>query len=260
MIANPGYGIAEYTLGGDVPDVPAQPPAKRDYDGLEFRLRKRLSNRWSMNTSYTYSHLRRQLLRPDELGRERPQQSRASSGSSTACTCRSTRTATRSTAGCRPIGRTTSSSRAPTTCRGAPMVGVEYRAASGTLQQSTITYKSVPVFDEARGNLGRTPIYSRRICSCQQDVPLPGRTRMNVGVNVINLFDQDTVTRLFQTRYRDHDRGHHRRPVLPGLRPCRARRQPWPAARCAVQPVGPVPRRAHDSRAGDAALLGESRV
>ena len=26
---------------------------------------------------------------------------------------------------------------------------------------------------------------------------------MNVGVNIINLFDQDTVTRLFTTRYRD---------------------------------------------------------
>ena len=55
MIANPGFGIAEYTLAATCPTCPAQPPAKRDYDAVEFRLRKRLSNRWSMNTSYIYS-------------------------------------------------------------------------------------------------------------------------------------------------------------------------------------------------------------
>ena len=37
--------------------LPAQPEAVRDYDGLEFRLRKRLSNRWSLDTSYLLSRL-----------------------------------------------------------------------------------------------------------------------------------------------------------------------------------------------------------
>jgi hypothetical protein len=75
MIANPGYGIAEYTLAATCPTCPAQPAAKRVYDGLEFRLRKRLSNRWSLNTSYTYSHLVGNysgLTSSDENGRNSP--------------------------------------------------------------------------------------------------------------------------------------------------------------------------------------------
>ena len=83
------------------------------------------------------------------------------------------------------------------------MLGLEYRAASGTLQQSTITYKSVPVFDEARGNLGRTPIFTQTDLILQHDLPMPGRARVNLGVQFINVFDQDTDTRLFQARYRD---------------------------------------------------------
>ena len=53
------------------------------------------------------------------------------------------------------------------------MLGLEYRAASGTLQQSTITYKSVPVFDEARGNLGRSPIFTQTDLILQHDLPMP---------------------------------------------------------------------------------------
>ena len=226
MIANPGYGIAEYTLAATCPTCPAQPPAKRVYDGVEFRLRKRLSNRWSMNTSYTYSHLRRQLLRPDELGRERPQQpERPALLRRPLHVVRRARQPDRR-ASCRPTARTTSSCRGPTTCPGAPASASNYQAASGTLQQSTITYKSVPVFDEARGNLGRSPIYT------QTDYLLPSTTcrcrgcAMNLGVNVINLFDQDTVTRLFTTRYRDRHRRHHRRAVLrPGFDVAGARRR-----------------------------------
>ena len=44
MIANPGYGIAEITLAASSAR-PAQPAeAKRDYDGVEFRLRSGSSN------------------------------------------------------------------------------------------------------------------------------------------------------------------------------------------------------------------------
>jgi hypothetical protein len=87
------------------------------------------------------------------------------------------------------------------------IVGLEFRAASGTLQQSTVTYKSVPVFDEARGNLGRTPVFSQTDLLFQHELRLPGQTRLNVGVNVINLFDQDTETRVFQARLRDQIAG-----------------------------------------------------
>ncbi len=56
-VNNPGYGseLGTYPLGRS---NPAQPPAVRDYDGVEVRLRKRLSNRWSADVSYLYSYLR----------------------------------------------------------------------------------------------------------------------------------------------------------------------------------------------------------
>jgi len=206
MIANPGYGIAEYTLAATCPTCPAQPPAKRDYDAVEFRLRKRLSNRWSMNTSYVYSALRGNysgLTSSDENGRNSPSVNRFFDGLYMSFDSHGN-----------PIdGRLQTDRPHYFKFQGTydlpwgTMVGVEYRAASGTYQQSVITYKSVPVFDEARGDLGRSPIYTQTDLLFQHDVPLPGRTRMNVGVNVINLFDQDTVTRLFQTRYRDQIAG-----------------------------------------------------
>jgi hypothetical protein len=60
-----------------------------------------------------------------------------------------------------------------------------------------------PVFDEARGNLGRTPAFTQTDLLLQHELRLSGRTRVNVGLNIFNLFDQDTITRQFQARYRD---------------------------------------------------------
>ena len=50
--------------------------------------------------------------------------------------------------------------------------------------------------------MGRSPIFSQTDLVVQHDVRFSG-LRLNLGVNVFNLFDQDTVTRLFTTRYRD---------------------------------------------------------
>jgi len=54
FIANPGFGLAEYTLGTE---FPAQPRAKRDYDAVEMRLEKRYADNWYLRASYTWSRL-----------------------------------------------------------------------------------------------------------------------------------------------------------------------------------------------------------
>ena len=54
-ISNPGYGV-----NATVPactSCPKNPKATRNYDGVEFRLTKRMSNRWFGSFSYTYSRL-----------------------------------------------------------------------------------------------------------------------------------------------------------------------------------------------------------
>jgi outer membrane receptor protein involved in Fe transport len=202
MIANPGYGIAENTLAATCPSCPAQPKAKRVYDGVEFRLRKRLSNRWSVNTSYTWSRLVGNysgLSSSDENGRNSPSVLRFFDGLYMSFDAHGN-----------PIDGPLQTERphyfkfqGTYDLPWGTLVGLEYRAASGTLQQSTVTYKSVPVFDEARGNLGRSPIFTQTDLLLQHEVPLPGQSRLNVGLNVLNLFDQDTDTRVFQARFRD---------------------------------------------------------
>src|SRR5205807_8871148 len=56
FIGNPGFGaIADQS--GICPTCAPQPKAIRNYDGLEFRLTRRASERWFGTVSYTYSRL-----------------------------------------------------------------------------------------------------------------------------------------------------------------------------------------------------------
>ena len=57
----------------------------------------------------------------------------------------------------------------------------------------------VPFYPYGRGNLGRTPEVTRTDLSLFKDFTL-GKINMQLGVNVINLFDEDTVTRRVNER------------------------------------------------------------
>jgi hypothetical protein len=54
-ITNPGQGVN--TVVPNCPSCPPNPAASRRYDGVEFRLTKRLADRWTGSFSYTYSRL-----------------------------------------------------------------------------------------------------------------------------------------------------------------------------------------------------------
>jgi outer membrane receptor protein involved in Fe transport len=202
MIANPGYGIAEYTLAATCPTCPAQPKAKREYDGLEFRLRKRFNGRWSLNTSYLYSRIYGNtsgLASSDENGRTAPNVERAFDGMHMSFDETG-----------KPIYGRLQTDRPHTfelqgtyDFKWGTGVGVDQFVGTGTPQQSTITVKNVPVFDGGRGNLGRSPTFSETGLSIYHDFKLGESKRLNLNVTITNLFDQDTVTRLFTTRYRD---------------------------------------------------------
>jgi outer membrane receptor protein involved in Fe transport len=202
MIANPGFGIAEHTLAGTCPSCPAQPKAQRDYDGVELRLRKRLANNWSLNTSYTWSRLYGNyagLASSDENGRTSPSVERAFDGEYMSFDQTG-----------QPLYGLLATDRphyfkaqATYELPWGTGVGVNFDLASGTPQSSTITFKSVPVFANGRGDLGRTPVYSNTDLSLYHRLHLHGRSELQLYLNVFNLFDQDTVTRFFTTRYRD---------------------------------------------------------
>ena len=54
-IVNPGSGVNAQIPG--CPACPKNPPAVRNYDGMEFRLTKRFTDNWFGSFSYTYSRL-----------------------------------------------------------------------------------------------------------------------------------------------------------------------------------------------------------
>ena len=58
---------------------------------------------------------------------------------------------------------------------------------------------TVPFFVYGRGNLGRTPVLSRTDLSLFQDVRLD-KFKLTLGMTVLNLFDQDAVTRRYNER------------------------------------------------------------
>jgi hypothetical protein len=201
-IANPGQGIAEFPLAAECPTCPAQPRPKRLYDGVEVRLRKRLSNRWSMDTSYLFSRLYGNysgLSSSDENGRNAPNTDRFFDGLYQAFDA----------SGGSVFGRLQTDRphqfklQATYDLPWGTGVGLNYFLESGTPLQTQVTEKTIPFFPFGRGDLGRTPNLHRTDLYVQHDIRLTGELRLNLNVNVINLFDQDIATGYNVTPYRD---------------------------------------------------------
>jgi outer membrane receptor protein involved in Fe transport len=210
-IANPGFGIDQSPLTDPVispglvcPNCQPQPPAKRIYDGVEFRLRKRLSNRWEMDTSYTLSRLFGNyagLANSDENGRTDPNSSRNfdqltmyydHNGHVVEGRLQTDRPHVFKVQGSYDFKFGTT-------------VGLYNIIQSGTPLQTQMNHLSgIFFFPFGRGDLGRTPMVSQTDLLVQHTLPALGRYRINLSANITNLFDQDTVTRLFTQPYRDN--------------------------------------------------------
>ena len=198
-IANPGFGIATNILG---PEFPSTPKAQRDYDGVEFRLRKRLSNRWSTDTSFLISRLYGNysgLASSDENGRTSPNVDRLFDGLYMSFD-ESGQPLYGRLATDRPF---TFKSQVTYDLPWGTGLGLFYYAASGQPLQSQTTIGGVPVFYKGRGNLGRLPVFSQTDINLQHSFRVIGQNRVELELNVINLFDQDTGTNIQNTPYRD---------------------------------------------------------
>ena len=202
MVANPGYGMAEYTLGEN---FPVQPPATRDYDGIEFRLGRRFRNNWAAGVSYLYSRLWGNypgLASSDEGGRTSPNVEQSFDTLHMAYDLR----------GNLVMGRLGSDR--PHIFK---LFGM-YDFSWGTMISTGILWQSGrPLslqmsqhqhlfFPEGRGSMGRTPPWFQVGLTVQQNFRLPGDMRVNLQVNIINLFDTDTVDDVDTSPYRDYFR------------------------------------------------------
>ena len=198
-IANPGFGIAQNILG---PQYPSTPKAKRDYDGVEFRLRKRLANRWSTDTSFLVSRLYGNysgLASTDENGRTAPNVDRLFDGLYMSFD-ETGKPLYGRLATDRPFTFKTQTTYDLPWGTG---IGAFFYAASGQPLSSQTTVGGVPVFYKGRGNLGRLPSSMQFDLNVQHGFRMPGHTRAELELNVINVFDQDISNQINNTPYRD---------------------------------------------------------
>lgn len=203
-IANPGFGLGAETFspGGILAPMPK---AVRDYDGVEFLFNKRLSNNWALTASYLWSKLEGNysgLTQSDEaagygfrsspnvgrnfdnvlmaygqdgqpvygpLGTDRPHQFKSQFIYDF------------------DFGTT---------------VGAGYRIASGvpvTREASSISGNGFPIQYLGRASDGRTDPLSQTDLFLQHEFKIGGVRRIQVNVNVTNLFNQDTeINRFFR--------------------------------------------------------------
>lgn len=198
-IANPGYGFGAYPQGTAFPRTP---DPVRNYDGVELKLTKRLSNNWQATTSFLVSRLWGTypgLGSTDEVARNAPGVTRMYDGIYMSFDQKLNVI----------YGRLQTDRPYQFKFQGSynfkwgTSVGVNFNAASGTLQTSQVTYQGVPVDVFGRGDLGRSPMFNQTDLLISHDVKLPRNTRLSLQVNVSNLFDQAIITSIGTSPYRD---------------------------------------------------------
>jgi Carboxypeptidase regulatory-like domain/TonB dependent receptor len=212
FIGNPGedyIGRQEFLWGpGKLyqTGTPAfMPKPVRDYDAVEFVFRKRLSNNWSAQALYEWSRLYGNfpgLASSDEGGRNSPNVNRMydsiwmmydDSGSR------------------QPVlGRLNTDRphlfklQATYDFPWGTGVGLNFYARSGALFSKQLSYQGYsPTFYQGRGTLDRTPVEQAVALLVQHDIRLGGNRRLNLSLNVENLFDSDVATAIFANPYRD---------------------------------------------------------
>ena len=204
FIANPGEGTATTINADDCPTCPGLPEIRRDYDALELKLNKRWSDNWQFLGSYTLSRLDGNypgLASSDEIARVSPNVTRLFDGLVMAFDQNGEPVYGRLNTDRPHQIKLLGSYQLPTRT----ILSGVFRAASGipiTRQVNMIS--SLPVFYLGRQSDGRTPWLSVFDLSIQQDIPLGGRLRGQVSVNVLNLFDQKEVTDVFRVGTRQN--------------------------------------------------------
>jgi hypothetical protein len=198
-IANPGYGLGKTAIEGPYPSVPK---VVNEYDGFEFVLRKRYSRNWQATSSIVFSRLYGNyggLASSDENGRNSPNVSRYYDSLFLSFDQKGRETLGRLNTD-RPVQFKAQGSY---TMPWGTTVGLNFFAMTGLLQSSTVSFQAVPIYFNGRGDLGRMPMLNQTDLLLSHDVKIHGRTSISLMLNVSNLFDQDTATRLAFAAYRD---------------------------------------------------------
>jgi outer membrane receptor protein involved in Fe transport len=217
VIGNPGYGIgATADVTGLTADF-ALPKPKRTYDALELTFSRRFSNRWFGSASYTLSRLYGNyagLASSDEITTPTTGTSSAQAQQQTGNVARQGGNANRawdldellwdSHGNLDVLGRLATDRPHVVKLYGSyqfpfgTQVGGFFYGGSGTpISTYVATANQIPVFVEGRGDMGRTPFLSRTDLLVSHELNLMRDKRIRFELNILNVFNQKTVTHLF---------------------------------------------------------------
>ncbi len=201
IIGNPGEGLS--TEAYTDPNVSIPKPV-RDYDAVEFAFNKRFANNWYLRAGYTLSRLYGNysgLSQSDENGRTSPNVGRLwdyplmmfQDG------------------GVPALGRLATDRPHQLKVNFiyqfnfGTSLGVTQFAASGlpiSREIGTFGGNNLPVNYLGRGTDGRTPAFSQTDLLVQHAFRVGGARQLQLIMNVINLFNQDTANSRFSTEHR----------------------------------------------------------
>ncbi len=195
VIANPGEGLTASAF----PGTPLPKP-KRIYNGVELTFTKNFSNNWYLRTSYLWSRLNGNysgLSQSDENGRTSPNVGRLydyplmsfdQTGNSVEGVLATDRTHQVKASFIYQLAAGTS-------------IGLNQFVASGIPKTSEMAggpqSSNYPLFYKGRGDQGRLGMYSQTDLQLQQEFKLGGARRIQLTVNVLNLFNQKADTNFF---------------------------------------------------------------
>lgn len=186
VIGNPGYGNATEAFAGVT-----YPKAVRDYDAVELVARRLLEANWALTASYVWSRLHGNfsgLSQSDENGRTEPNIG-ATFDAALGLFSDDGRVIDGPLATDRPHQ---AKAQFVYTAPAGINVGVFQMVASGlpVTRAALVAPVNAAVFYAGRGSDGRTQALAQTDVSVQYVRPLSGRTRLTVGLNVLNVFNQ----------------------------------------------------------------------
>jgi hypothetical protein len=197
VFGNPGEGMTTQPYGSA---YPAQPVFERNYDGVDFQLRKRMSNNWTGTINYTFSRLEGNydgLADPD-------QQMYADVNPNLGIYCDYLEGCYAAN-GQKDWGRLSADRPHQFKMNGAYSfpwgltVGAYFQALSGLPITGNLGVNSATVtHPDGRGGNGRNKMFSQTDLSLSYGIKMGQTSRATILLNVINLFDQDSSTRTYQ--------------------------------------------------------------
>lgn len=216
-ITNPGEGSAPIMATTGLTAPFQAPQVRRTYDAIELGLSRRLSKGWFASANYTLSRLHGNyggLASSDEIRTPttgvgwKTQQAQAYSVANPGGSLRRNWNIDElmwdSNGNLNILGRLATDRPHVVKLYGAyafpvgTQVGLYFYGGSGTPISTYVnTTNQTEVFVNGRGDMGRTPTFTQTNLLLSHRVALGGGRRLQVELNVLNLFNQKTTTHVF---------------------------------------------------------------